>query len=121
MSFILAGSIVRSPMSFTEDNSTQVAQNRSLGGSIVRDYFGSNKTIGTYEYQNAQPSEFNAINTVYQTYLSTGTTQSWQITEANYNGVFSTAQNVHIDLLHRGFSVRGSSYLSDFTLILTQA
>lgn len=121
MSYILNGTVIRSPMAFTEDNSTQVAQNRTLGGSINRDFFGTNKTVGSYDFVNAQTSEFSTINAIYQNYLTTGTTQSWQITEANYNGRFSSARNVHVDLLHRGYSVRGSSYLSDFTLILTEA
>lgn len=117
MGYILASQTIRSPMSFSEDNSTQVAQNRTLGGSITRDFFGSNKRVWTLEFQNAQPSEYSTIYGIYASYLSSGTAQTWQVTETNYT---ISQTNVHVDLLHRGFSIHGSSYLSDFTLILTE-
>lgn len=118
MSYILSGSTIRAPYSFDEENSTQVAQQRTLGGTIGRDYFGSNKRVWTLDYQNTKVTDFTTINTIYQTYLTTGTTVTWQVTETNYT-VSST--RVHIDLLKRGFSVRGTDYLSEFTLILTEA
>lgn len=118
MSYLLAGSTIRNPHDFVEENSTQVAQNRTLGGSVTRDYFGSNKRKWTLNYQNCKTTDFTTINTIYQTYLSSGTAQTWQITETNY-AISST--NVHIDLVQRGFNIRGSDYLSDFSLILTEA
>jgi len=118
MAYILAGTTIRNPHDFDEANSTQVAQNRTLGGSVTRDYFGSNKRVWTLNYENTKVTDFTTINTIYQSYLSTGTAQTWQVTETNYT-VSST--NVHIDLLDRGFSIRGSDYLSNFTLILTEA
>lgn len=118
MSYILAGSTIRAPHDFEESNSTQVAQNRTLSGAITRDYFGSNKRVWTLNYENCKTTDFTTINTIYQTYLSTGTAQTWQVTETNYT-VAST--NVHIDLIQRGFSIRGSDYLSNFTLTLTEA
>lgn len=121
MSYILNGSTIRRPKSFDEQNSTQVAQQRTLNGAINRDYFGSNKTIGSYNYENCNPTDFNTINTIYQNYLTTGSTVTWQISDTNYNGRFSTARNVHVDLVQRGFTVSGSDYLSNFTLVLTEA
>ncbi len=118
MSYLLAGSIIRRPLTMEEVNSTQVAQNRTLNGSITRDYFGSNKRVWTLSYENVQPTDYNTINTIYQSYLSTGTTQTWQITETNYT---ISQTNVHVDLQTRSFKVPGSNYIANFTLILTEA
>lgn len=118
MGYLLNGSTIRSPSTFDESNSTQVAQNRTLAGNITRDYFGSNKRVWTLNYENVNITDYTTINNLYQTYLSTGTTQTWQITETNYT-VSST--KVHLDLLQRSFGIKGSDYLSNFTLILTEA
>lgn len=118
MAFLLDGTTIRNPYELEEDNSTQVAQNRTLGGSVTRDYYGSNKRVWILTYQNAKVTDFNTINTIYQSYLTTGTTKTWQVTETNYT-VSST--NVHLDLVQRGFRVRGTDYISDFTLTLTEA
>lgn len=118
MSFLLAGTAIRGPLTIEESNNTQVAQQRTLSGAVNRDYFGSNKRVWTLEYKNVNPTAYTVINTIYQSYLTTGTTQTWQVTETNYT-VAST--NVHVDMQVRQFSVRGSSYISDFTLILTEA
>ena len=116
--YLLAGASIRHPQSFDEANSTQVAQQRTLGGSINRDYFGSNKRVWTLRFTNVKPADFTTINNIYQTYLSSGTAQTWQVTETNYTVASTT---VHLDITQRNFSVRGSSYLSDFTLTLTEA
>lgn len=118
MAYILNGSEIRAPMSFNESNNTQYAQNRTLDGSKNRDYFGSNKKVWTLEYRNVKKSSYDTIKAIYDSYLSTGNTKSWQVTETNYT-VAST--QVHIDLAERGFNVKGTSYISDFTLILTEA
>lgn len=118
MGYILDGSTIRAPHTFNEYNSTQVAQNRTLSGSITRDYFGSNKKRWVLEYRNTKKADFDTINTIYLSYLSTGTAKTWQVTETNYT-IAST--NVHVDLQERGFSIRGSDYLSDFDLVLTEA
>ena len=118
MSFLLASTAIRVPLTIEESNSTQVAQQRTLSGRVNRDYFGSNKRVWNLEYKNTNPTAFTVINNIYQTYLSTGTAQTWQVTETNYT---VSATTVHIDLQVRQFGVRGSSYISDFTLILTEA
>lgn len=118
MSFLLSGTIIKGPQTIEEDNSTQVAQQRTLSGAVGRDYFGSNKRIWSLDYTNVNPTAFSTINTIYQNYLSTGATVTWQVTETNYT---VPQTNVHVDLLVRKFNVRGSSYISDFTLILTEA
>lgn len=118
MAYLLDSTQIRAPHEFTEENSTQMAVQRTLNGNINRDYFGSNKRIWTLNYQNAQKSQYDAIKAIYDSYLATGATKTWAITETNYT-VSST--RVHVDLLQRGFSIRGSDYLSDFTLTLTEA
>lgn len=103
-----------------EDNLTQYAQNKTLGGNVNRDYFGSNKRIFTLNYENVNYTDWSTINTIYQAYLSDKTARSFQITDTNYNGAASTARSCHIDLLSRDFSIPGSTYLSNFSLILTE-
>lgn len=118
MAYTLDGTNIRSPHSMSEGNSTQFAQKRTLSGSVRRDYFGSNKKVWTLNYTNTNKTDYDVINTIYQSYLSTGSTKTWVITEANYS-VSST--NVHLDLVQRGFSVKGEDYISDFDLILVEA
>ena len=118
MAYLLNGTSIRAPTSFDESNSTQVVQQRTLGGSVNRDYFGSNKRIWTLNYENVQLADFTTINTIYTGYLSTGTARTWQVTETNYT-VSSTT--VHVDLVQREFRIRGSDYLSNFTLTLSEA
>lgn len=118
MSYILSGSNIRAPQSFEETNSTQVAENRTLSGSVTRDFFGSNKRVWVLEYNNTKKADYDTINTIYQSYLSTGATKTWEVTETNY-AISQT--NVHVDLLVREFGVKGTDYISDFTLILKEA
>lgn len=118
MSWVLSGTNIRAPHEFDESNSTQVAQNRALDGSINRDHFGSNKRVWTLEYRNTNKTDYDAIKTIYDSYLSTGNVKTWEVTETNYT---ISETNVHVDLLLRSFSIRGEDYLSDFTLILTEA
>lgn len=118
MSYNLASTVIRAPVSIEESNSTQVAQNRTLSGSVTRDYFGSNKRVWTLEYRNTKKANYDAINTIYQAYLAAGTAVSWSSTETNYT---ISATTVHIDLLVRKFSMSGTDYISDFTLTLIEA
>lgn len=118
MSYILNGTTIRNPSTFDEQNSTLVAEQRTLSGSVNRDYFGSNKKVWQLNYKNCNSTDFSTINTIYQTYLSTGTAVSWQVTETNYT-VSST--NVHVDIQQKSFSIPGTDYLTDFTLVLTEA
>lgn len=115
---MLDGTSIKAPQSIEEVNSTQVAQHRTLSGAVTRDYFGSNKRKWVLQYSNILKTHYDTIKTIYDSYLSTGTVKTWQVTETNYT-IAST--NVHVDLLERSFSVGGSDYISDFTLILTEA
>lgn len=117
MAYTLDGSNIRAPHEMDETNSTQVAQVRTLDGTISRDYFGSNKKVWTLNYNNTKKADYDTINTLYQTYLSTATPLTWEITETNY----SVSTSVHVDLSQRNFRVRGTDYISDFTLTLTEA
>lgn len=117
MAYSLAGTEIRAPHQMTESNSTQYAQLRTLNGAINRDYFGDNKRTWVLAYRNVNKTDYDTINTIYQSYLTTGTTKAFISTEANY-AVAST--NCHLDLIQRQFSVKGSDYLSDFDLILIE-
>lgn len=118
MAYILSSTPIRAPHEFSESNSTQVAQIRTLDGQVNRDYFGDNKRIWVLEYSNTKKADYDAIKTLYNNYLSTATALTWEVTETNYTISQTT---VHVDLLERGFSVRGTDYLSDFSLILTES
>lgn len=118
MSFILDSTTIRRPSSIDEHNSSQSVQHRTLDGSISRDYFGSNKRIWTLTFQNVNATDYGTIRTIYLDYLSSEATKSWEVTETNYT-VAET--EVHVDLQERGFRVKGTDYLSDFDLILTEA
>lgn len=117
MAFILDSTEIRAPYAIKESNDTQVAQNRSLSGAITRDYFGSNKRKWVLSYRNTQKAEYDIIKTIYTSYLTLGTGKTWAVTETNYT-ISSTT--VHIDLVERSFNIRGSDYISDFDLILTE-
>lgn len=118
MAYLLDGTEIRRPTSIREENSTQLAQHRTLDGSIKRDYMGSNKREWILEYDVVKKSDYDTINAIYDSHLDTASTKTWQVTETNY----TVAQtNVHIDLKVRDFTVKGTDYLSSFTLILTEA
>ena len=117
MSYVLNGSDIKSPNSLDVSNSTQYAQQRVFNGGIARDYFGNNKRVWKLSYDTVQKTYFDVIDSIYQSYLSTGTPVSFEITETN-NTVAQTT--VHVDLQQRSFTVGGEDYLSSFTLILTE-
>lgn len=117
MSYVLNGSDIKSPNSLDVSNSTQYAQQRVFNGGIARDYFGNNKRVWKLSYDTVQKTYFDVIDSIYQSYLSTGTPVSFEITETN-NTVAETT--VHVDLQQRSFTVGGEDYLSSFTLILTE-
>lgn len=118
MSYILDNTTIRSPHELREANSTQVAQNRTLDGAINRDYFGSNKRVWYLSYDNVNSSDYTTIKAIYDSYLANATAVDWQVTETNYT---ITPTTVHIDLVERSFGVKGEDYLSDFTLVLSEA
>lgn len=118
MAYLLDGSTIRAPYEIDETNSTQFAQQRTLRGVVGRDYFGLNKRIWTMSYKNTKKADYDTIKAIYTSYLSTATGKTFQSTETNYT---ITSTVVHLDLIDRKFSIRGSDYLSDFDLILTEA
>lgn len=120
MSWLLNSTSIRKPNSMNESNSTQVAQNRTLGGNINRDYFGNNKNVFTLVYNNVNATDWAVINTIYQAFLLDGTARSFQITDINYNGAATTSRNCHLDLLTRDYNIPGSTFLTDFVLVLTE-
>lgn len=118
MAYVLASTTIRAPQDLQEANSTQFAQQRTLNGTVARDFFGSNKRIWALSYRNVKKADYDTIYAIYAAYLSTASAVSWQVTETNY---IVAATNVHVDLRDRGFRVGGSDYISDFDLILTEA
>lgn len=118
MAYVLDSTEIRSPSSINETNNTQTVQQRSLSGEVNRDIFGTNKRVWQLEYNNVNATDYNTIKTIYDSYLSTNATKTWAITETNYT---VSSVNVHIDLSERGFRVKGTDYLSSFTLVLTEA
>jgi len=118
MAYVLNGTTIRAPSNMTESNSTQMAQQRTLSGAVNRDYFGSNKRVWTLNYDNLNQTDYSTLNTIYQAYLSAGTARTWQVTETNYS-VSSTS--VHVDIPQRGFTIPGTDYLSNVTMVLTEA
>ena len=117
MAYSLASTEIRRPHSISETNSTQVAQNRTLDGSVNRDYFGDNKRVWVLDYKNTNKTDYDTIKTIYTNYLANATAVALSITETNY----TVTATVHVDLLDRGFTVKGTSYISDFTLTLMEA
>lgn len=118
MAYLLSATEIRRPTTLNEEKMPLVAQQRTLSGAIGRDYFGSSKKRWVLKYTNTNKADYDTINTIYTTYLSTVTPVSWQVTETNYT---IAATTVHMDLNVREFSVGGSDYISDFELILTEA
>ena len=119
MAYTLDGTTIKNPQSINETvDNFQYAQQRTLSGSINRDYFGSNKRVWKLSYQNISKTAYDTIKTLYNTYTSTGTTVAFISTETNYA---ITTTNVHMNIDGRGFTVGGEDYISSFTLILTEA
>ena len=119
MAFTLNGSAIKAPQAIAETvDNIQYAQQRTLQGTINRDYFGSNKRIWKLTYQNIPKASYDVIKSIYDSYTATGTAVTWVSTETNY-AISST--NVHINIDTRGFTVGGEDYISSFTLILSEA
>ena len=117
MGYILDGTTIKSPSGFPEMNSTQFAQHRTLRGRIARDYMGDNKRIWNLSYEKTNVTDYAIIKAIYDSYLSTGVAKTFEVTDANYTIAETT---VHLDLLVRQFDTKGDSYISGFTLILTE-
>lgn len=118
MAYLLNGATIKAPREMEERNSTQFVQNRTLNGAYNRDYFGSNKRIWVLSYENIKITDYDTINDIYELYLTDNDPKTWQVTETNYT---VASVDVHIDLPEREFSVRGSGYISDFNVVLTEA
>jgi hypothetical protein len=119
MAFTLNGTAIKAPQTISETvDNIQYAQQRTLSGSVNRDYFGNNKRVWKLSYTNIQKTYYDVIKSIYDTYTASGTAVTWVSTETNY-AISST--NVHVNIDTRGFSVGGEDYISSFTLILTEA
>lgn len=118
MSYLLDSVAIRPPKNLEEQTLDLFAQQRSLNNAINRDYFGDTKRVWVFDYVNTQPSDYSTIRAIVDSYKSTSTAKSFESTETNYT---IAATTVHLDLIKRGFTYAGSDYISDFSLVLTEA
>jgi hypothetical protein len=118
MAYILDSTTIRNPMNIEEETIDQFAQQKTLNGTVGRDFFGSTKHIWVLDYVNAKPADYTTIKNIVDAYKASVTTKTFESTETNYT-IAST--RCHLDLVRRRFSVGGTSYISDFTLVLTEA
>ena len=118
MSYILDSTILRNPMKFTETPVDQYSQVRTLANTLGRDYFGAvGKRIWVLDYINTTTAEYAVISAIRDSFRATATAKSWEVTEGNYI-VSSTL--VMVDLAPRVFSIGGTTYLSDFSISLSE-
>jgi hypothetical protein len=118
MPYYLADDLIRSPSSLSEENNTQFAQNRTLDGGVTRDYFGNIKRVWTLNYDTVNKNDYFTIRAIYNNYLTAKNAINFEITEDNYT-ILQT--QVFMDIPTRDFSVKGTDYLSNFTVTLTEA
>ena len=117
MSYILDSTTIRNPNNIEEQIIDQYAEQKALSGAVGRDYFGSTKRRWFFDYANTKPSDYTTIKTIVDDYKSDAVAKTFQSTESNYTIAQTT---VHLDLTRRTFNVKGTSYISDFTLVLTE-
>lgn len=115
MSYLLGGTEIRRPTSMSVSRSSQYAQHRTLDGSISRDHFGDDKLIFELEYENIKPSEYTTLLTVYDDYVTNGLRFFDTTGETVVYGTL-----VHVEIIPREFNIRGTSYISSTTLVLTE-
>lgn len=118
MPYVLDGSIIRSPHNISENTVDQYAQQKALNGTVSRDYFGSTKRVWAFDYMNTKPGDYTTIKSIVDSYKSTALAKTFESTESGYT---IAETEVHLDLTQREFSVGGETYISDFTLVLTEA
>lgn len=118
MAYLLDSTTIRSPNNIDEETVDQFAQHKTLDGAVRRDYFGDTKRIWMFDYVNTNPTDLSTIKTIVDAYKSTGTTKTFESTETNYT---IAETSVHLSLTKRVFRVKGTDYLSDFTLVMAEA
>lgn len=118
MSYLLDGAAIRAPHNIEELTDDIFVQHTTLDNTRSRDYMGTTKRRWALDYINTKPSDYDTIKTIWDSYKANAQAKTFQSTETNYT-IAST--NVHIDLTQRTFSVGGDTYISDFTLVLTEA
>jgi hypothetical protein len=116
MSYTLAGTDFKRPTSIGWSIVSQFAENKTLDGSVSRDYFGSDKNVWQLSYKNVTNTDYLSILALYQDYLTNGVRYFQTVGESIVVGAL-----VHVSLSERQFTVGGSDYLADFTLTLTEA
>lgn len=115
MSYLLGGTEIPRPQSMSVSRMSQYAQNKTLDGSVNRDYFGEDKLVFVLEYGNLLPADYTTLLGRYDEYIANGLRFFDTTGEAVVYGTL-----VHVDLVPREYTVKGSSYISDTTLVLTE-
>lgn len=116
MAYLLGGVAIKRPTSMNWTRTSQYAQNKTLDGSVTRDYFGDDKNIWVLQYRNVSNSDYSAILARYDDYIANGVRYFDSTGEA-----ISIGTLVHVSVDTRSFNVGGTDYLGDFSLILTEA
>lgn len=118
MSYSLDNTDIRAPNEMEETKLEQATENQVLVGNISRKNIGSVKRRWSLSYRNVNPEDYTVIANVYDSYLGDAETKTFEITEGEYT---VGSANVHVDLISREISAPGTSFVSDFDLILTEA
>jgi len=118
MPYYIDDQLIRSPSNLSEDNNIQYAQNRTLDGTVTRDYFGDIKRVWTLNFETVNKDDYFTIRAIYNDYLTNQNAIHFEITEDNYT-ILQTS--VFMDIPTRSFGIKGTDYLSDFTVTLTEA
>lgn len=116
MSYLLGGVSIKRPSSMSVSRESQFAQQKTLDGSVNRDYLGSDKLVFELVYDNITTGDYTVLIERYDDYIDNGTRFFDTTGEAVEYGTL-----VHVDLRPREFRVKGSSYISRAVLILTEA
>lgn len=114
--FILDGVRIKPPYSIKESKNPLMAMSRTMDGSYMRDYFSSTKRVWMLTYVLITTTDYDNIHDLYTAYLEDAQPVTWEINQDNY----PVTANVHIDMVERTYTVKGSSYISGFDLILTE-
>lgn len=95
---------------------SQFAENKTLDGSVNRDYFGDDKNVWELHYDLINNDDYSTILSIYDDYINVGTRYFETTGEAITIGTL-----VHVQVNQRSFNVGGSQYLAGFVLTLIEA
>ena len=111
MSYILGATTLPNPKEFSREFIEVSSENVSLEGRTTKDIF-KRKEKFTLKFQHLTPTQVSNILSEY----NAETTKNFQVTETNLT---IAATPVHITFTSRNY-MKGETYRSDFTLVLTE-